>query len=54
MRMASGMSYVSTSSVVPGPSDAIWASKACCSVSCRSVNEWALVPVVGMPYVRPA
>ncbi len=45
---------MSTSSVVPGPALATWASKAARSSSCSSVNAWAVVPTVGMPYSCPA
>ena len=44
------MSKVSTSNVVPLPSECTWARKASVSLSCSSTNECALVPAVGMPY----
>lgn len=50
VRTASATSYVSTSSVVPLPSEATCAVKASRSLSCTSVKAWALVPTVGMPY----
>ena len=45
---------MSTSSVVPRPSDSTWAVKASRSLSCSSVKLWALVPVVGIPKRMPA
>ncbi len=39
---------------MPLPSEVTWARKASASVSCSSVNEWALVPALGTPYVERA
>ncbi len=37
-----------------GPIEAICASKASFSESCSRVKLWALVPIVGIPQLRPA
>ncbi len=49
VRTAASTSYVSTSSEVPAPIEAICASKASRSVSCRRVKECAAVPTVLSP-----
>ncbi len=48
-RTACSTLNVSTSSVVPGPSDVSWAENASRSLSCTSVNACAEVPLDGTP-----
>ena len=48
-RTACSTLNVSTSRVVPGPSDASWAANESRSLSCTSVNAWAEVPLDGTP-----
>ena len=54
VRTARATSNVSTSRVVPLPSAFSWAAKASRSLSWTRLNACALVPLVGMPYSRPA
>ena len=49
VRTARGTSYVSTSSVVPLPSDSSWLANACRSLSWIRVKACALIPALGMP-----